>query len=81
MGRSSLFLNYVLIPDPPCSLNKIGFDSNDLLSSYDSLLILGHWNSEVSQKGMRDFCVMYELDNLIKDPTYFKSAEICLPLT
>ena len=37
--------------------------------------MLGDWNSTATEKEMADFCEMYQLDNLIKEPTCFKSLE------
>ena len=40
-----------------------------------NLLWLGDFNSEMSENGMRDFSETYDLKNLIKEPTCFKSIE------
>ena len=37
--------------------------------------MLGDWNSAVTEEEMVNFCEMYNLENLIKEPTCFKSAE------
>ena len=37
--------------------------------------MLGDWNSSVEETEMSDFCDMYMLENLIKDPTCFKNLE------
>ena len=37
--------------------------------------MLGDWNSAVSEEDMKNFCGMYDLENLIKEPTCFKSTE------
>ena len=44
------------------------------LSNFDHFLILGDLNSLMSEKEMKNFCDMYDLDNLIKEPTCFKNA-------
>ena len=44
------------------------------LSNFDHFLILGDLNSLMSEKEMKDFCDMYDLDNLIKEPTCYKNA-------
>ena len=36
--------------------------------------MIGDWNSAVTEKEMKDFCEIYNLQNLIKEPTGFKSA-------
>ena len=38
------------------------------LSNFDHFLTLGDLNSLMSEKEMKDFCDMYDLDNLIKEP-------------
>ena len=43
-------------------------------SSYDNILLLGDFNMSFSNKNMKDLCDMFELNHLIKDPTYFKSS-------
>ena len=43
------------------------------LSTYDNPLLLGDFNSETSEFIMKEFCEMYNLNNLIKDPTCFKN--------
>ena len=45
------------------------------LSRFDHFLILGDLNSEMSEGPMKDFCDLYDLDNLIKVPTCFKNPE------
>ena len=44
------------------------------LSTYDNLLLLGDFNPETSEFIMKDFCEMYNLNNLIKDPTRCKNS-------
>ena len=45
------------------------------VSKYENLLLIGDWNSAVTEKAMKDFCETYHLENLIKDQTCYKSAE------
>ena len=47
-------------------------DSN--LNTYDNLLLLGDFNSEINDISMREFMDTYNLKSLIKEPTCFKSA-------
>ena len=56
-------------------LNQLSTEIDRHLPNYDNLLMLGDWNSAVTEKEMLDFCEMYNLDNLIKEPTCFKSTE------
>ena len=37
-------------------------------------MLLGDFNSTMSEKEMKDFCEIYNLENLIKSPTCYKSA-------
>ena len=45
------------------------------LPQYENLLLLGDFNSEMCEEHMQDFCETYNLTNLIRDPTCFKSLE------
>ena len=42
---------------------------------YDNFLIVGDFNSEMTESAMENFCGTYHLHNLIKDPTYFKNPD------
>ena len=39
------------------------------------ILILGDFNATIHEEAMHDFCEMYDLENLIKEPTCYKNAE------
>ena len=54
-------------------LDNIGKQVDKFLGSYDHLLILGDFNCTMSEKPMIDFCDMYNLHNLIKEPTCYKN--------
>ena len=56
-------------------LNAISEELDKLLPKYENLLALGDWNSEMTEESMENFCEMYNLENLIKEPTCFKSTE------
>ena len=45
-----------------------------MLGNYDNFLLIGDFNSSVSESNLKDFCEVYNLVNLIKDPTCFKST-------
>ena len=45
------------------------------MSKYENFLLLGDFNSEMSESVMIDFCAIYNLINLIKEPTCFKNVE------
>ena len=42
---------------------------------YDHSLIVGHFNSEMTESVMENFCETYHLHNLIKDATCFKNPD------
>ena len=54
-------------------LKHIGNELDKYLSSYENLMVFGDFNSEMSENEMIDFCETYNLQNLIKDPTCYKS--------
>ena len=39
------------------------------------MLLIGDFNSEMEEENMTDFCEIYNLQNLIKYPTCFKSVQ------
>ena len=56
-------------------LSQISKELDKLLGNYDNLLILGDFNSSVTENYMIDFCEMYDLENLIRGPTCFKNVD------
>ena len=42
-------------------------------NKYDNFLMLGDFNSEMSEYAMEEFCEIYNITNLIKEPTCFKN--------
>ena len=56
-------------------LGKVSFELDKVLPKYDNLLMLGDWNSTVKEEDMENFCDIHDLENLIKEPTCFKSTE------
>ena len=56
-------------------LRNVGKELDKYLTNYENLLMLGDWNSSVTEKAMTEFCEMYNLENLIREPTCYKSAE------
>ena len=56
-------------------LDKISEEVDKLVPKYENLIMLGDWNSAVNEGEMADFCEMYNLENLINEPTCFKSDE------
>ena len=66
----------VYIPSKSQVSSKLQFISQDLdhyLASYDNIIALGDFNSEVKETSMSEFCEIYNLKNLVKDPTCFKN--------
>ena len=61
-------------------LIHVGKALDKLLGDYDNLLLLGDFNSSVSERSLKDFCDVYNLENLTKGPTCFKNAETHRPL-
>ena len=48
-----------------------GIDKN--LSSHENFLVIGDFNCPVAEKEMKEFCEIYDLENLIKKPTCYKN--------
>ena len=55
-------------------LSHVSKALDKLLGNYDNFLLIGDFNSSVSESNLKDFCEVYNLVNLIKDPTCFKST-------
>ena len=55
-------------------LNQISEALDKFIGIYDNLLLIGDFNSETEEENMKDFCDIYNLKNLIRHPTCFKSA-------
>ena len=43
------------------------------MNKYDNFLMLGDFNSEMSEYAMEEFCEIYNMTNLIKEPPCFKN--------
>ena len=54
-------------------VRQLGPIVDTFLSTYDNLLFLGDFNSETSEFIMKEFCEMYNLKILFKDPTCYKN--------
>ena len=48
---------------------------NNYISHYDNILILGDFNCQLSENCLNNFCNVYNLSNLFKEPTCFKSPD------
>ena len=55
-------------------MNHISKEIDKLLVTYEHILILGDFNSPVSEIEMKGFCELYDLQNLIKEPTCYKNV-------
>ena len=53
-------------------LNQLGPILDYYMPKYDNSLLLGDFNSEMSEDAMKEFCDTYCLSNMIKEPTCFK---------
>ena len=42
---------------------------------YDNIILLGDFNSEINEPAMNNFCEIFDLKNLVKENTCFKSQE------
>ena len=56
-------------------LNILGKTLDTQIKIYDNLLIVGDFNSEMTESAMGNFCGTYHLHNLIKDPTCFENPD------
>ena len=56
-------------------IENIGSSLDKFIETFDNLLPIGDFNSEVEEEEMKEFCETYNLVNLIKDPTCFKSVQ------
>ena len=55
-------------------LENISKELDKFLPNYENILVIGDWNSAVTEKEMKEFCEIYNLENLIKNPTCFKNV-------
>ena len=56
-------------------LGHISKGLDKVLANYDNFLVLGDLNSQMSETHMKDFCDLYNLENLIKEPTCYKNPK------
>ena len=54
-------------------LDNLGKCLDKYISKYENLLVIGDFNSEIKEIRMSEFCDIYDLQNLIKDPTCYKT--------
>ena len=56
-------------------LENIGTSLDKFIETFDNLLLIGDFNSEMEEEDTKEFCETYNLVNLIKDSTCFKSVQ------
>ena len=54
-------------------LSMLQKSATKLSCDYDNIIILGDFNSEIDEDKMIEFCNLFTLKNLIKDPTCYKN--------
>ena len=57
----------------PYFLNQASKHIDKGMGNYDNLLLIGDFNSTMLEKQMFDFCMLYDLSNLINEPTCYKN--------
>ena len=48
---------------------------DSLSSNYDNLILLGDFNLESTEKDMKDFSLIYNCKNIIRDKACYENAE------
>ena len=56
-------------------LNSLGNCLNELCKTYENILLLGDFNSEMREDAMQEFCNVYNLKTLVNEPTCFKNVD------
>ena len=56
-------------------LHHLSKGLDNYIGNYDNILLLGDFNSEFSEPCLNDFCDIYNLKNLVKEPTCFKKPD------
>ena len=56
-------------------LNAIGRQFDSLCEKYENIILLGDFNSELTEDSMQDFCNIYNLKCLVKEPACFKNPD------
>ena len=54
---------------------SISLQFDTLHKTYENFILIGDFNSETCEGSMKDFCCLYNLKNLVKNPTCFKNSE------
>ena len=56
-------------------LHHLSKGLDNYIGTYDNILLLGDFNSEFSEPCLNDFCDIYNLNNLVKEPAWFKKPD------
>ena len=56
-------------------LQEIGKGLQYYSSKYENFIVLDDFNAEMSNPHMSEFCALYNLTNLIKEPTCYKNVD------
>ena len=54
-------------------LEKLQFLIDQYINNYENVLILGDFNSEITEEKMKSFCDIYSLKNIVRGPTCYKN--------
>ena len=62
-------------------IERLSRQLNDLHAIHDNILLLGDFNMTPEDLKLQDFCDTHDLENLIKEPTWFKGINpTCIDL-
>ena len=56
-------------------LHHVGKSLDHVIGKYENLILLGDFNSQMEEDAMKDFCDIYNLKNLITEPTCYKNDQ------
>ena len=56
-------------------LQEIGKELEYYSSKYENFIVLGDFNAEMSNPHMSEFCALYNVTNLNKEPTCYKNVD------
>ncbi len=56
-------------------LSEVSAQLDNFMQNYENFMLIGDFNSEITESSMIDFMNMHNLKNLISDPTCFKNPD------
>ena len=56
-------------------LHYLSKDLDNYIGNHDNIPLLGDFNLEFSEPFLNDFCDIYNLKNLVKEPTFYKNPD------